>query len=241
MTPSFFRRLTVCGLALLGATSCASERAPINRVQANALEKSFFVGADLSDPADNPEFYYRPTVVDVDYGDTRGELFTAGGGTIARVKFEISEDLLVARLTYERVVGTTGAGTPLSPDQNSGQIVAAFKIQSHFDIKRSYNPTTGEELNIVEENTTDSPWYARKYMRVDWSQNLITDAYQFDTLAALSAFDDAFVYEPVAYSVADPTDPDAPAFDPASNYFDITNKVFVTPQKLDTPFGSIPA
>ena len=241
MTRSFFRRLAVSGLVLLGGASCASERAPINRVQANALDKSFFVGADLSDPADNPEFYYRPTVVDVDYGDTRGELFTAGGGTIARVKFEISEDLLVARLTYERVVGTTGAGTPLSPDQNSGQIVAAFKIQSHFDIKRSYNPTTGEELNIVEENTTDSPWYARKYMRVDWSQNLITDAYQFDTLAALTAFDDAFVYEPVAYSVADPTDPDAPAFDPASNYFDITNKVFVTPQKLDTPFGSIPA
>ncbi len=242
MTPSFIRQLMVCAcLALMGASNCASERAPINRVQANALKKSFFVGADLSDPGDNPEFYYRATVVDVDYGDTRGELFTAGGGTVARVKFEITEDLLVARLTYERVAGTTGVGTHSSPDQNSGQIVAAFKIESQFDIKRSYNPTTGEELNIIEENTTDSPWYAREYMRVDWSQNLITDAYQLDTLAALSAFDDAFVYEPVAYSVADPSDPDAPAFDPESNYFDITNKVFVTPQKLDTPFGSIPA
>src|SRR6187399_2171335 len=43
--------------------SCASERAAINRVQANALEKSFFVGKDLSDPTDNPRFFYRPTVV----------------------------------------------------------------------------------------------------------------------------------------------------------------------------------
>ena len=97
-------------------------------------------------------------------------------------------------------------------DQNSGQIVAAFKIESHFDIKRNYNPTTGEELNIIEENTTDSPWYAREYMRVDWSQNLITNAYQLDTLAAMSAFDDAFKYEPVAYSATDPSDPDAPSF-----------------------------
>jgi hypothetical protein len=242
MTLSNIRRLVLCAfLALLGGTSCASERAPINRVQANALKKSFFVGDDLSDQTDNPEFYYRATIVDVDYGDPRGGLFTAGNENMARIKFEITEDLLVARLTYERVAGTTGVGDPASPDQNSGQIVAAFKIESQFDIKRDYNPTTGEELNIIDENTTDSPWYARQYMRVDWSQNLITDAYELDTLAALGAFDDAFTYEPVAYSVTDPTDPDAPAFDPDTNYFDITNKVFVTPQKLDTPFGTLPA
>ncbi|HEY4102666.1 MAG TPA: hypothetical protein VGM44_02205 [Polyangiaceae bacterium] len=243
MTQSFFWRYAVYALlALFGLTSCASERAPINRVQANALQKSFFVGANLSDPSDNPEFYYRPTIVNVDYGDSRDELFTASGAqTIARVKFEITEDLLIARLTYQLVSGTTSDGTPNPPDENAGQIVAAFKIESHFDIKRSYNPTTGEELNIIEENTTDSPWYERQYMRVDWSQNLIADAYQLDTLAAMTAFDDAFQYEPVAYSVSDPTDPDAPVFDPGTNYFDITNKVFVSPQMLDTPFGQLPA
>ena len=242
MTASLMRRLVMCALlVLLGATSCASERAPINRVQANALKKSFFVGENLSDPTDNPEFYYRPTIVDVDYGAGGDELFTASGAqTIARVSFEVTEDLLLARLTYERIADSTGNGTPNSPDQNSGQIVAAFKIESHFDIKRSYNTTTGEELNVIEENTTDSPWYAREYMRVDWSQNLITNAYQLDTLAAMTAFDDAFKYEPVAYSATDPSDPDAPAFDP-SGYFDITNKVFVTPQTVDTPFGPLPA
>jgi hypothetical protein len=243
MTASFMRRLMLCALfVLLGATSCASERPPINRVQANALKKSFFVGEKLSDPSDNPEFYYRPTIVDVDYGASGDELFTASGAqTIARVSFEITEDLLVARLTYERIADSTGNGTPSSPDQNSGQIVAAFKIESQFDIKRSYNPTTGEELNIIEENTTDSPWYDRQFMRVDWSQNLITSAYQLDTLAAMTAFDDAFKYEPVAYSATDPTDPDAPVFDANTGYFDITNKVFVTPQTVDTPFGPLPA
>ena len=242
MSASFIRRLLICAVLVLGANSCASERAPINRVQANALEKSFFVGDDLADPKDNPEFYYRPTIVDVDYGASQDGLFTASyAQTIARIRFEISEELLVARLTYERIADTTGNGTPNSPDQNSGQIVAAFKIQSHFDVKRGYNPTTGEELNVIDENSTDSPWYARKFMRVDWSQNLITSAYQLDTLAALTAFDGAFQYEPVAYSATNPADPDAPTFDAKSGYFDITNKVFVTPQKIFTPFGYLPA
>ena len=48
--------------------------------------------------------------------------------------------------------------------------MAAFKIQSHFDVKRSYNPGTGEELNVIEENANDSPWYDRQFMRVDWSK-----------------------------------------------------------------------
>jgi len=242
MSASFIRRVLLCVGLVLAANSCASERAPINRVQANALKKTFFVGEDLADPKDNPEFYYRPTIVDVDYGATQDSLFTASGAqTMARIRFEITEELLVARLTYERIADTTGNGTPSSPDQNSGQIVAAFKIQSHFDVKRSYNPTTGEELNVIDENTTDSPWYARQFMRVDWSQNLITSAYQLDTLAALTAFDGTFQYEPVAYSATNPQDPDAPLFDADSGYFDITNKLFVTPQKVFTPWGYLPA
>ncbi len=47
--------------------------------------------------------------------------------------------------------------------------------------------------------------------------------------------------EPVAYSATEPGDPDAPVFDAGGGYFDITNKVFVTPQKVNTPFGSLPA
>ena len=41
---------------------CAQERGAINQVQANALSKHFFAGANLSDPSDDPEFYMRNTV-----------------------------------------------------------------------------------------------------------------------------------------------------------------------------------
>ena len=67
------RRTSVLGLAvavvgLAGTGGCAKERAAINRVQADALDKSFFVGPDLQSTADDPEFYKRGTVVDVAYG-----------------------------------------------------------------------------------------------------------------------------------------------------------------------------
>jgi hypothetical protein len=225
-------------LALL--SGCASERAPINRVQPEALQKSFFVGESLTDDADDPQFYYRPTVADVDYGASQSSLFTASyAQTTARIKWEITEEKLIGRLAYERVEGATGNGID---ETNSGQIAAAFKIDKHFDVRRDYNPQTGEDLNVVVENDTDRPWYEREFMRVDWSQNLISTAYELDTLAALKIFaDEPLHYEPVAYSVKDPSDPDAPVFEAKTGYFDITNKVYVEPQILNTPFGSFPA
>ena len=43
--------------------ACAEERPAINRVQANALSKEFFVG-DVSDPSDDPVFFSRNMVID---------------------------------------------------------------------------------------------------------------------------------------------------------------------------------
>lgn len=231
--------ITALALLLLGS-ACAEERDAINRVQPHALDKTFFVGPKLSDPSDNPEFYYRPTVVDVDYGAGQDGMFTASyAQSMARVGWEITEDLLVARLTYERILDSSGKG---APDDDSGQIVAAFRIESHFDIRRAYNPQTGEELNIVEENSQDRPWYERGFMRVDFSENLVTTAYELDTLAQLKAYsDNAIEYESATYSVEDPNDEDAAVFDPASGYFDVTNKVFAKPQLIDTPWGTYPA
>lgn len=233
-------RWSVACSMLVSLLGCATERAPINRVQPNALEKSFFVGASLTEDADDPEFYYRPTVADVDLGAAQSGLFTASyAQTTTRVRWEITEDMLIARMAYERIEGSTGNGVEAT---NTGQIAAAFQIEKHFDVRREYNAQTGEELNIVVENDSDRPWYEREFMRVDWSQNLVTSAYDLDTLAALKIFaDEPLVYEPVAYSVEDPSDPDAPVFDGPGGYFDVTNKVYVEPQILSTPFGAFPA
>ena len=219
----------------LAMSGCAEERAPINRVQPDALDKTFFVGK-LDDDSDDPEFYKRGTVIDVDYGASQDGLFTSTyGQPLSRIRWEITETTLNARLSYERVAGTEGnsdqrggAGMPT----RDGQIVASYAITSHFDVKRDYNPQTGEPLNIVVENTSDRPWYSREFMRVDWSKNLVTDAYDFDTLSQIGIYG-GVTYEPMSFTVLDPSDPDAPHFEPGAGYFDVTNKVYARPGNVD--------
>jgi hypothetical protein len=225
------------GLAAGSTAGCAEEREPINRVQANALAKSFFVGDDLKGTEDDPEFWTRSTVVDVGYGASQDGLFNSSWAQadLSRIKWVIQEDLLVARLTYERIDGTDGKGAGKAT--KDGLVVAAFPILSHFDIKRDYNPATGEESNIVVENTSDRAWHERTYMRVDWSKNLNTDSYDFDTLSIIGVYG-GVKYEALSYYVNDPTDPDAPQFDPNAGYFDVTTKAFAMPQVIDiSSFG----
>jgi hypothetical protein len=231
----------VAVLALLGfvlGTGCSEEREPINRVQSNALKKSFFVGK-IASPDDDPEFYMHVTVVDVDYGAGADGLFTnSDAQPTMRVRWEITEDLLIARLTYERVEDSDGKGVRRTAD---GQAVAAYSIEKHFDIKRDYNEDTGEDLNIVIENDEDRPWYAREYFRVDWSRNLVTSAYELDTAAQLGIYY-GVTWEPIAYYVNDPANPDTPVFDTKAGYFDVTHKLWAQPQVIeDEIWGDFPA
>ncbi len=256
MQPKWTRRLGLAGLVgaiVYTSVGCAQERPAINQVQPNALSKHFFVGADLSDPSDDPQFYMRNTVIDVPYGADQEGLFTASyAQPLSRVRWEIDENVLIARLTYDRIQNTSNSSvtdlqnnaTP--PDGSgtvattNGQVVAMFNIESQFDIRRSYNPQTGEEYNVIVENTTDRPWYQREYMRVDWSKNLITDGYDFDTLSQIGIFG-GVKFDPESYEVTNPNDPNAPAFDMDTGYFDITTKAFATPNTVSTPFGVFPA
>ena len=222
------------GLAV-GWTSvgCATERDPINKVQADVFQKSFFVGTSLSDTSDDPEFYYRQTVVDVPYGLSGGTwqdsfLFTPAAADTTRIKWEVQENFLIARETFERFENADGHG---SRRTNNGQVVAAFPISSHFDIKRDYNSATGQENNVIVENSTDRPWYEREYMHVDFQKNEAA-GYTVDTLAMAGIFG-GVKYESVAYNIRDPHDPDARVFDAERGYFDTTVKHFATPEVLN--------
>jgi len=217
---------------------CAAERPPIDKIQAGAVEKNFFVG-DLKDDTDNPEFYMRTTIVDVASGTGSDSLFTASDAqTLVRIRWEITETELLARLSYEQIQDTDYKGAKRT---TNGQVVAAYTIQKHFDIRRDYNPQTGKEYNVIVENDTDRPWFERQWMRVDWSKNLITDAYTLDTLSQAGIYD-GVKFDPIAYYIDDPTSADAPVFDTANGYFDVTNKAYASPQVINDPdWGAIPA
>jgi hypothetical protein len=261
-----FARSARFGLAALAlgctfAAGCATERDPINQVQVGALPKTFFVGEKLEDASDDPEFYFRTTVVDVAAGAGAEELFTSSDAQpTVRIRWEITETKLVARLAYELIDNTDGTGTngsarndeprtaatagapPKAPARTTtdGQIVASFAITKQFDVRRGYNSTTGEENNIVEENDKDRPWNQREYLRVDWSQNLVTDAYDLDAASQMGLY--GVKWDPIAYNVSDPENPDAPAIALDSGYLDVTNKAFASPQIIhDEVYGDFPA
>jgi len=233
MTARSTLRLCLALFVVLSAllAGCAQERAPINRVQPYALKKAFFVGQDFVSTADDPEFWARTTVTDVGYGAAQDGLFTSTyAQPMSRVKWQVTEDLLIARLAYERITASDGKGA--GKTTQDGVIVAAFKITSHFDIKHSYNPTTGEELNVLEENDHDRPWYQREYIHVDWSSNKNVDSYDFDTLSMMGLYG-GIEYEDMGYSIVDPSDENAPYFSEDGNYFDVTTKAFAKPGMID--------
>lgn len=230
-----FVHMLLCAMLLLA--SCAEPRPAVNRVQPNVIDKATF--------NDGKAWYYQTTVVDAPFS-----AFTFPGfqGELEKVKWEIQENVLIARRAFEDIAGAEGAGIDGSSKEANAP-VASYAILSHFDIRREYNPLTGEELNVIGENTSDRPWHQRQYMRVDWSKNLVTS---MDFLANSDLFEDdnssSYSTEPVGYYVQDPNDVNAPKFETKVGsdskevvYVDITNKVFVKPKtKVLDEYGHVP-
>ncbi len=194
---------------------CAEEREPISQVQPNYVKKLDLLGPDKDRPT---EWYMRMTVTEVQ----RSNEFAFPGyqDELRRIRWDVQEQYLIARRSYELVSGSDGKGA--DPRKNDGVIVAMFPITMHFDIRRAYNPLTREEQNILVPNTTDRPWWEREFMYVDWSRNLVTDP-DFQGLWIGEIFGD-IQWQPVQYYVTDPTSPNAPVADTANGYMDFTSK-----------------
>jgi hypothetical protein len=212
-----------------GMPGCGTPQPAVNRVQPNALEKAVFAG----------EWYFQQTVIDTPY--SAGFTFVGEQGGLERVRWEIQENYLIARRSYQWIADSepTGVG---GPSDAEGAPIATYRILSHFDIRRQYNTTTGEELNVIEENSTDRPWYERQFMRVDWSTNLTAET----DLFLISRIIDGVEAEPVAYYTQDQNDPNRPRFEADASgqvgYMDIVNQVFVRPTQVDIPgFGRVPS
>lgn len=168
-----FNLIAIAATALLAA-SCGSGPVLLDRTQPNYVKK-----ADLL----SGTWYIQDTVVEVP--PTAATVPAGYGGELEKVRFEVQEGHLVAFRTYEKIPGidplvdraksTIGKTVTIDGKDYRGAPVAAWPIASHFDRQRQYNPATGEQSNVLEENTSDRPWYDREYMRVNWAQNVITN------------------------------------------------------------------
>ena len=133
-------------------------------MQPDALDKSIFFNADGTPR----KFYYRQ---DDHRRPAHQRLrLRRDDGRHDKVRFEITEENLIGYRAYDYAIGSQNPTT--GGDNNTDTPLLVYKIISHFDVKREYNPGTGEETNVISENTNDRPWNQRQYMRVDWSQNL---------------------------------------------------------------------
>jgi hypothetical protein len=221
------RSLGALALLLL---SCAQRVPDLDRSQPNKIQKSIFDG----------EWYYRQTVIDVPYG--AGFTFVGETSRMERIRWEVSERYLTAYRTYEFV--RDSERPYVLPGTNfQGAPVAQFPIESHFDVQRNYNPATGEQTNVIDENQSDRPWNERKFMRVNWAMNLLSN---FDFMAQ------SIAQSPTPYYVNDPADPDrwfvgvrdeagwkdvrddrTIATMQKADYLDVVTKIFATPQQAD--------
>ena len=174
------------GFAALGA-GCFGI-GDVDRTNPDKVLKSTFFNDDGT-PA---SYYFRQTVIDVPA--TSGVTFIGEQSDTELVVFEITEDYLYARRAYGFLQNDSAEGA-VDGNQGDGYVrpgtgtydgapIAAFRIQSHFDVKRQYNPQTGEQTNVLYEDSSDRPWYQRDYIRVDWSSNVVAD-FRFSGVTAV--------------------------------------------------------
>ena len=209
-------------VALAVASGCAKEREPRSYVQPNIIAKRDLKGL----------WHYAPTVVDIGYGSS----VTFIGETsmdVAIIKWDIQEDVVYARLAYDRVRGTESEHNPLDEVAFKGEPMGAWAVE-HFDIIRDYNPTTGEETNVLKESK-ERPWYDREFLRIDWSKNLVSNwNWMWERTVQM---------DPVSYFQTDPDHPHAPKIERNQNdeavYIGITTKELVTPQMREYGYSGI--
>ncbi|MCI0574441.1 MAG: hypothetical protein L0Y66_27220, partial [Myxococcaceae bacterium] len=171
-------RLLGAASAALLAVACAQSNGDINRVQPNYVRKT-----DLLDG----QWYIRNTVTGA--SANTGFTFTGETGALEKIVWDVQEDHLVGYRAYPYILGTDDAqlsekshpsgttrkvcikGVCAGESPYYGAPIVRFRIVSHFDIQRTYDTTTGEQSNVITENTSDRPWNEREYIRVDWSQS----------------------------------------------------------------------
>ena len=169
--------IAALAMVAIAVTGCSKSGPKVNRVQVNLVDKDVFEG----------EWWMTQTVVDTDTDATRYSPTYSGdmgwtdygldkgqSGAVAKIRWVIDEDFLFAYRSFELI---EGGNTDGDDPEFRGQPIAAYEIVDHVDVRRDYNPVTGESLNIVEENTSDRRWFERDFMRVDWAKNHIKSYY----------------------------------------------------------------
>jgi hypothetical protein len=210
-----------------GLLACSQRNADINRAEVSP----YWTKADF-DTKDS--WYYTTTVIEG--APNSGGFGGAGEGgflVAERLKWEITEGHLIGWRDYAAIPGSESDSLAGGEEDFRGQPIAMYPITSHFDIQRNYDALTGEESNVISENTTDRFWYERDYFRVCWDCNV----------APATPWRVGYV-EHLAQSYAvqpnDPGDPKRFRFEMDEGYFEVTTRSMYHPD-IYAMFGAMGA
>ena len=208
-----FRPMSFVFILFTFIISCAQPVEDIDRTLGNLIKKEHL----------NGDWFMLQTVTDVP--TTSWFTFIGETSRMERVQWVIQRDLLVAYRSYARIRGGDSPTTNPGVDNELDNPVAAYPILAHVDIRRDYNPQTGEESNVIIENQFDRLWHERDYMRVDWGNNQVSN---FDFIAPTRSVVNAgyFEEEEQLSEGALYTERNAEG---NLNYFDVLGKLFVEP------------
>ncbi|MEE2756990.1 MAG: zinc-dependent metalloprotease [Myxococcota bacterium] len=200
------------------AISCAEPAPDIDRTQGNLIAKQDLAG----------EWYMMQTITGVP--PTSWFTFIGETGRTERIRWEIQRDLLVAYRSYPLVRGADAPSTDV-PFDGTDNPVAAYRIINHVDLIRDYNTATGEQSNVIVENVSDRLWHERDYVRVDWSQSLVSN---FDFIAPTASVTNAAYFVPEELGQRSPEHAEDAFYrerteDGRTHYFDVNGKMFVEP------------
>ncbi len=161
-------------LAASAAAGCAQDIGDIDRTEPNRIRK-----ADLLQGS----WWMHQKIIEVP-GSARLEVFEGLMNETQKVVFVAEENYLMAYRSYPTLPGADDQNLEVDGlinyeeiygENYKGDVLAMFPITSHFDVQRQYDPSTGEQSNVISENTSDRPWYERDYMRVRWQDNPIVN------------------------------------------------------------------
>jgi hypothetical protein len=164
---SIRRFAATLSLSVVALAGCAETVPDVDRTQGNLLRR-----ADLEG-----EWYLLQTVTHVP--STTGYLFEGETSRLERIRFRFEENALVAYRSYALIPGAENPSNGARFDGTESP-VAAWPVLGYVDVEREYNSSTGEQSNVISENTSDRLWFERDFVRVDWSQSQVSN---FDFIA----------------------------------------------------------
>lgn len=227
-------RITAISVLLLASIimvpACIGEEPNRPVLPKNLVDKAWLNSAWRTESLSPETWYYRFTVIDAPPNSRA--LGIAEGHWLhpEMIRWEITKDLLIGRRTHASVLNADHEQEPGMQARYKGAPVVAYAILAHSDFDDAWETSCA--------GCESAPWQKRRYMKVDWSRNLVARLTRTDEHDGI--FTDGMESE-ATYVVTgdDPSNPKRMRMGADTIDFTVRYPVYVSKAALDGVHGAI--